>query len=250
MTPEELGFNYKSAGAHTSRSLMTHDLETVLKYILEPSADYETYSNAIIDENCLGKESLKNRSITIRNLKQLYCLDVAFPIWTALRFLYEKDNNSIPLLALLCSFGRDELLRAYLPFLLSKEHGVIIPRTDTEEFYDELYPGRFSPAMLKSLAQNINGSYTLTGHLAGRTKKVRNKPEATTVSVVYAVYLSSLQGYRGMSLLSTDFIKILEINKDEALEQLQIASQKGWVNLKYMGEVLEVNFPHFPKTNN
>ncbi len=249
MIPEELGFNYKLAGAHIRRSLMTVDLDTLLKYIHPQDAPFSDYYEAIVNENCLGKESQSNRKITATNLKYLYSLNNEYPIWTALRFLYEKDNNSLPLLALLCAFGRDELLRAYLPFLLSKEHSVIIPRTDTEQFYDELYPGRFSPAMLKSLAQNINGSYTLTGHLLGRTRKTRNKPEVNTAAAVYAVYLSSLQGNRGMSLLSTDFIKILEINKDEAIEQLQIASQKGWVNLKYMGEVLEVSFPHFPNPN-
>lgn len=245
MTQEETGFNYKSAGAHTSRSLMTHDLETVLKYVTEPVANFDKYNTAIIDENCLGKESLKNRTITVRHLRQLYCLDAAFPIWTALRYLYEKDNDSINLLALLCALGRDELLRAYQPFLLSKEYGVVITRSETEEFYDETYPGRFSPAMLKSMAQNINGSYTLTGHLIGRVKKVRSRPKATTASVVYAVYLGALQGTRGLSLLTTDFVKILELNTGEAIEHLQIASQKGWVNLKYMGEVIEVNFPHF-----
>lgn len=245
MTQEELGFNYKSAGAHTSRSLMTHDLETVLKYVTELPVNFDRYSTAIIEENCLGKESLKNRTITARNLKHLYALDGSFPIWTALRFLYDKDNDSLQLLALLCAFGRDELLRAYLPFLLSKEYGIIIPRTETEQFYDETYPGRFSPAMLKSLAQNINGSYTLTGHLKGRTKKVRSRPQVTTAAVVYAVYLGALQGVRGFSLLSTDFVKILELNTGEVIEHLQIASQKGWVNLKYMGEVIEVNFPHF-----
>lgn len=249
MTPKELGFNYDSAGAHTSRSLMTADLATLINYIQDHTVEFEVYSNAIIEENCLGKESLKNRSITAKNLKQLYTLDASFPVWTALRFLYEKDNNSLPLLALLCALGRDELLRAYQPFLLSKEYGLIITRSETEQFFDELYPGRFSPVMLKSLAQNINGSYTLTGHFVGRTKKIRNKPKATTASVVYAVYLSTLQGTRGLSLLSTDFIKILELNTGQAIEHLQIASQKGWVNLKHMGEVLEVNFPHFPNPN-
>ena len=246
MTLEELGFNYNSAGAHIRRSLMTVDLDVLLKYIKSPQAPYSDYYDAIVNENCLGKESQSNRKITATNLKYLYSLNNEYPIWAALRFLYDKDGESLPLLALLCAFGRDELLRAYLPFLLSKEYALIIPRLETEQFYEELYPGRFSPVMLKSLAQNINGSYTLTGHFKGRTKKVRNRPKATTASVVYAVYLGSLQGARGLSLLNTEFIKILELNNHEALEHLQIASQKGWVNLKYMGEVLEVNFPHFP----
>jgi hypothetical protein len=249
MTPKELGFNYDSAGAHTSRSLMTADLATVINYIQDRTAEFEAYNNAIIEENCLGKESLKNRMITTKNLKQLYGLDASFPVWTALRFLYDKDPESLPLLALLCALGRDKLLRASQPFILAKEHGVIVPRSETEQFFDELYPGRFSPVMLKSLAQNINGSYTLTGHFVGRTKKIRSKPKATTASVVYAVYLSTLQGVRGLSLLSSNFIKILELNTGQTIEHLQIASQKGWVNLKYMGEVIEVNFPHFPVTN-
>lgn len=245
MTTEELGFNYKAAGAHTSRSLMTGDLSSLLNYIPDKSAHFEQYIHAIVNENCLGKESLKNRGITARHLKQLYSLDSNFPIWFALRFLHEKDRDSLKLLALLCAFGRDELLRTYFPFLLSKEHGVTIPREETEAFFEQTFPGRFSPAMLKSLAQNINGSYTLSGHLQGRVKKVRNKPKATTAAVVYAVYLGALLEKRGIEMLHTDFVKILEINEDEALEHLQIASQRGWVNLKHMGQVLEVNFPHF-----
>ena len=245
MTNEELGFNYRAAGAHTSRSLMTADLSVLLNYVSEPSAAFEQYNQAIVDENCLGKGSLKNRILTARHLKHLYALDAQYPTWTALRFLYKKDTNSLRLLALLCAFGRDELLRVYFPFLLSKEHGVTIPREETEAFFDQTFPGRFSLAMLKSLAQNINGSYTLSGHLKGRAKKVRNKPKATTAAVVYAVYLGALLEKRGIEMLNTDFVKILELNEGEALEHLQIASQRGWVNLKHMGEVIEINFPHF-----
>lgn len=247
MDLNEIGFNYDSAGAHTSRSLMSADLETLLNYVTEKTATSEIFKKAIVEENCLSKESLKNSRITYSNLRHLYTLDANYPIWSALRFLYDKEPESLSLLAVLCAFGRDELLRAYPPFLFSKEYGVTIPRPETEEFFDNKYPGRFSPAMLKSLAQNINGSYTLTGHLKGRNKKIRSKPEVTTTSVIYAIYLGYLQDVRGISLLTTDFVKLLEINKYDVIEHLQIASQRGWVDLKHIGDVLEVNFPHFPK---
>ena len=46
-----------------------------------------------------------------------------------------------------------------------------------EQNLESGFPGRFSPATKKSMAQNVNTTWTFGGHLVGRTKKIRELPQ-------------------------------------------------------------------------
>jgi hypothetical protein len=100
-------------------------------------------------------------------------------VFRALRFFWQRDVDGQPLLAALCAYSRDPILRATAPFVLGFQEGATVTREGMEEFIDAQEPGRFSKATLKSTAQNLNSSWTQSGHLSGRVRKVRARAVAT-----------------------------------------------------------------------
>lgn len=241
----KFGFTYGKGGAHIARTYMLEDLEQLLQYLKGPQSSRLVYINAIEEENCLGKRSKKTRSLTSRHLIELYSLDPQIALFRILLYLWERDPDSHLLLALLCTYVRDTIFRETSSFVLSLQIDEIITRVILEKHIEEKYPGRFSPATLKSVSQNINGTWTKSGHLKGKTKKVRTLVKPTPGSIVYALVLGYLTGSRGQLLFSTEYIKLLDCSIEQAISLAEIASRKGWIVYKRIGDIMEVQFPNF-----
>jgi hypothetical protein len=242
--PDRFGFRNQRSGVHSARTMMLEELRLLLSYVDDPQADKSVYVQAIEKENCLSKRSGKTRSLTTRHLVDLYGLDPSITIFHALRFFWKRDPDGHPLLALLCAFARDSLLRGSATFIQNHSPGRIVSRQALEDFIDHQEPGRFSKATLKSTAQNINSTWTQSGHLQGRAKKVRTQAKATPGSVSYALLLGYLNGFRGESIFKTEYAKLLDCSFHHAIELATEASQKGWIVFKHLGEVIEVLFPN------
>lgn len=215
-----------------------------MAYIDYPEADKSVYRQAIDDENCLGKRSGKTRILTYRHLVDLYSLNRANVLFRTLLFFWNRDINGQPLLALICAYARDPIFRATAPFILKFQEGATISRESLEEFIDSQDPGRFSKATLKSTAQNINSTWTKSGHLVGRARKVRSRANPTAGSVSYALLLGYLSGVRGQALFQTEYAKLLDCPVHKAIELAEEASRKGWIVFKRVGDVIEVLFPN------
>lgn len=238
------GFSFNRGGAHTARTIMLEELRTLLSYVDHPEADKNDYFQAINDENCLGKRSVKTRTLTYRHLVDLYSLDRTNVLFRALLYFWNRDIDGQPMLALLCTFTRDSIFRSTAPFILKFPEGATISRESLEEFIDAQEPGRFSKATLKSTAQNINSTWTKSGHLDGRVRKIRTHANPTAGSVSYALLLGYLAGSRGQALFQTEYIKLLDCTFDKAIELAEEASRKGWIVFKRVGDVIEVLFPN------
>ncbi len=237
------GFSLKRGGAHTSRTMMLEDLGVLLTCVDRPEADKRDYRQAIKDENCLGKRSGKNRMLTCYHLVYLYSLDRKKILFRALLYFWDRDNDGRPLLALLCACARDSILRSSASFILRFPQGATITRESLEEFIDNQELGRFSKATLKSTAQNINSTWTKSGHLKGRVRKVRARAHPTAGSVSYALLLGYLTGVRGQALFQTEYAKLLDCAFEKAIELAEEASRKGWIVFKRVGDIIEVLFP-------
>jgi len=240
---ERFGFDFKRAGAHTSRTLMLDELSALLSYLDNANADKADYLKAIDDENCLGKRTQANRKLTHRHLANLYTLDPSVAIFRALLYFWQRDPQGHPLLALLCGYCRDSLLRSTAPFIIQFSEGTVVNREMLEKFIEHQQPERFSPATLKSLTQNINSSWTQTDHLTGRARKKRGHATATPGSVAYALFLGYLMGIRGESLFQSEFTKLLDCSVDQAIELAEVASRRGWIVFKRVGKTIEALFP-------
>lgn len=240
---ERLGFSYERGGVHTSRTMMLAELRAMLSFVDATNATRADYLEAIQTANCLGKRSGKTRTLTFRHLADLYALDPSLLVFRALRFFWQRDLDGQPLLAALCAYSRDPMLRATAPFVLSLQEGATVTRETMEEFIDAQEPGRFSKATLKSSAQNINSSWTQSGHLVGRVRKVRARAVATPGVVSFALLLGYVSGLRGESLFKSDFTRILDCSYEKTIELAEDASRRGWISLKRVGQVVEVLFP-------
>ena len=239
------GFSFNRNGVHSSRTMMLEELTSLLSHVKDPDASKEDYLKAIIEDNCLGKRSGKTRILTARHLVDLYALDPKVPIFRTLRYLWDRDKEARPQLALLCAISRDTIFRASVPLVLDTYPGQRVSREKMEELIDSVEPGRFSKATLKSVAQNINSTWTQSGHLTGRKEKIRSSVVPTCGAVAYALFLGYLQGDRGEGFFQNQYVGILECSAARASELAEEASLKGWIALKKIGTVVDIQFPLF-----
>jgi hypothetical protein len=242
--PTRFGFRLQRSSTHTSRTMMLAELRGLLSYVDHPEAGKVDYRRAIDDQNCLGKRSSKTRLLTSRHLSDLYALDPSLILFRTLVYFWQRDPCGQPLLALLCAYARDAILRSTSSFILPFPEGTTVTRKALEAFIDATEPGRFSKATLTSTAQNINSTWTQAGHLTGRQRKVRAKALPTAGSVAYALLLGYLSGSRGQALFTTDYASLLDVSCEQEMKLAAEASRRGWIVFKRVGEVIEVLFPN------
>lgn len=240
----ELGFRFGMNGPHAARTMMLDDLRILLAHT-SPEATRADYASEVVESNVLGKPTRKARELALRHMVTLYSLDPANPIFRALRRLWPLDEAAQPILALAVALARDPLLRGTQSFFLDQPVGTTVPREVVEDFLNSTYPDRFSPASLKSFAQNIAGSWTAAGILQGRTRKTRVAPPSHPESVTMLLFLSYLEGRTGQRLFSSDWISLLGGSLDELEAQANSASHRGLLVFMNAGGVKEVRFPDY-----
>ncbi|WP_053105408.1 hypothetical protein [Thiopseudomonas alkaliphila] len=243
-TQLKFGFKFGQAGAHASRTIMLAEL-TLLFEATTPNATFEAYREAIEQMNVLNKGTSKTRTLTFRHLVDLYGLDNRFALFRAFRRLWDADEAGQPVLACQLALMRDALLRLSQQKILSLELHEVLPRADMERVFEERFPQRFSAATLRSLAQNINASWTHAGFLTGRSKKYRDEPIVRPANVVFALFAAYLQGATGNRLFISEWLKVLERREEELLELALFASHAGLISFKHASEIIEVGFPNY-----
>lgn len=151
------GYRFGRNGAHSARTMMCDEIAALLDRLPE-RASRADYARAVIDHNVLGKPTQKSRELTLRHLIVLYGLAPELPLFRVFRRLWGRDETARPVLALTLALTRDPLLRASQDFILNKPLGAQVRRVELEELLIARHPDRFSPASMKSIAQNINRS--------------------------------------------------------------------------------------------
>lgn len=239
----EFGFRYTRNGAHSARTIMIDELDLLFAEVEDVHAPHQAYIDAIVTDNCLGKRSEKSRILTAKHLTDLYGLNPDLVVFRLLRFFMERDVEGRAMTAALCAYARDPLFRMTIPYINACVRGAKIGREVLESFLEGNEPGRYSPASLKSIAQNINGSWTRVGHLSGKAIKIRTQANPTVANTAFAIILATLMGKRGIALFESDPIKMLDVPIDRAMELAQQASEKGWIIFKRIGDIIEIGIP-------
>lgn len=239
-----LGFRFSSGGPHASRTMMLDDLRVLLKHVPSGS-ERAVYADAVIQGNVLGKPTRKTRELAWKYLLTLYSFEAGNPLFRALRYLWDAEDAAQPMLALAVALARDPLLRLTQSYYLSREPGTVMPREMMESFLEEQLPGRMSPASIKSLAQNVAGSWTAAGILEGRARKVRAKPYATPCAVAMMLFMGYLEGRTGQRLFTSDWMALLGCSLDELEALANSASHRGLLVFMNAGGVKEVRFPGY-----
>ncbi|MBF0098007.1 MAG: hypothetical protein HQM04_12935 [Magnetococcales bacterium] len=232
-------------GVHTSRTVMLEELARLFDQIEDANADRSAYIRAIEQENCLGKRSDRSRKLTREYLVTLYGLDPNIPLFRVFRYFWQRDPEGRPLLAGICAFARDALLRQSAPFILGLQPNKPFNRSALELFLDDHNPGRFSKNTLSSVAGNLAASWAKMGLLHGSVNRYRTIPRATAGAVSFALFLGHLQGARGDALFAADPVRILDRSLDSLHALTEEASRRGWMVFNRVGKVAEVAFPSF-----
>lgn len=215
---------------------------TLLLEAVPHEATHEQYREAIESSNVLQKATSKTRALSLRHLVDLYGLDPELPLFRVFRRLWSADEGARPLLAFQMALARDPLLRVSVPRLQSLKVGEQLTRESMEQVYQDAFPNRFSPATLRSLAQNVNATWTAAGCLQGRVKKYRSEPEIRPVNVAFALFLAYLQGASGNRLFCSEWVALLGCRQEQLYELARQASYAGLISFKQSSEIVEVNF--------
>lgn len=243
-TLEQAGCKFTPGGSHISRTIMLAELKLVLDAVPSGSPQ-DIYRSAILTLNVLGKGTESTRHKSLRHLRELYALDEAIPIFGLLRKLYTMDSASLPLLAMQVAWARDPLLRATTQLIMDASEDEHVETANLAEELETAFPNQYSELNRNKIARNAASSWTQSGHLAGRARKTRQRIIPTAVAVTMAFFLGDIAGYHGAAVFSNPWCRLLDLSPDRAKALGFEAHGAGLLNLRAVGEVVELRFPLF-----
>lgn len=244
---DPLGFSHASTGAHLARSMMLEELILLVNGTHE-DASRSTIQRAIVEENLLGKPTASSRVKTFQHLRSAYGLNVGAVLWRIFRQFAKKEPRALPLMALVLVYSRDAQLRASFALVHTLKVGQPLPRVLMEQRLEEEFPGVYSAAMKKSTAQNVNTTWTATGHLEGRAHKYRTRPKTHWLATTYAMFVGYLAGVRGQLLLDSVYARLVGVDPQTVAEHLSFASAQGLIRFRNAGGVVETDFTSLLET--
>jgi hypothetical protein len=241
---ETFGLKFSSGGAHISRTMMLAELGAVLANVPQGAAAAD-YREAILERNILGKTTDSTRRESLRRLRELYALDEATPIFGLLRKLQAIDAASLPLLAVQVAWARDPLLRATSPPVMDASEGERVETSSLAQAFEAAFPNQYSELSRNQTARHAASTWTQSGHLVGRANKTRLRITPTIVAVAMALFLGDIAGYHGAAVFSNPWCRLLDLNPDRAKAMGIEAHRAGILNLRAVGEIIELSFPLF-----
>jgi hypothetical protein len=236
----DAGFRFGHVGTHSSRTMMFDELVATLAAV-PVSATAGDYSAAIIEDNCLGKQTVANRRHSLQHLRELYALDPTVPLFRVLSRLWAIDTQGRPLLALLTSLARDPLLLGTAAVIVGLPDGAEFQRTIMRTSIANAVGERLNDSTLEKVIRNIASSWAQSGHLQGRTFKIRRLVQATPAAVAFALYLASAAGFHGQEILTSAWVRVLDCGTSTALELTLEAKRIGLVDLRVAGDAFDLN---------
>jgi hypothetical protein len=201
------------------------------------------YANAVVAENVLGKATESTRKKSLRHLRELYGLAPTLPLFRAFREFLALDAAAEPLLALLCAWTRDPLLRATTPPVFSAAAGEPVSSLALAEAVNDAFPDRYTLLNQRKIGRNAASTWTQAGHLRGLTKKIRAKVDARPAAVSFALWIGTAAGLAGEALLASPWCRLLDLTAVQARSRAGEAHRHGLLNLRAAGSVIEITFP-------
>lgn len=241
---EVFGLKFSAGGPHISRTMMLTELNATLANVPQGS-NIGAYQDAILNRNILGKSTDSTRRESLRRLRELYALDEGVPIFGLLRRLQAIDAASLPLLALQVAWARDPLLRATTPPVIEAQDGERVETASLAQSIEILFPAQYSEISKNQTARHAASSWTQSGHLAGRAKKTRRRVKPPVVAVAMALFLGDLTGNHGYAAFASPWCRLLDLDLDRARAMCIEAHRGGLLDLRAVGDVVELNFPLF-----
>ena len=220
---------------------MLNELRAVLVNC-EPHVTRDDYLFAIQEDNCLGKRTAATRRLSSQRLSELYGLDPDVPLFRVLRRCWYTDREGQPLLALLLALARDPLLRVSASAVLRMRPGEELARQHMTDALRRAVGSRLSDSTLDKVVRNAASSWTQSGHLKGRGRKVRQWVVPTPAATAYALLLGYLAGTRGTALFESLWARALDSPASELQSLAMDARRLGFLDMSHSGGVINVSF--------
>lgn len=201
------------------------------------------YREAILERNVLGKITDSARRESLRRLRELYALDEGTPIFGLLRKLEAMDAASLPLLAVQVVWARDPLFRATTSPVLDASVGERVESVRLAQAFESAFPNQYSEITRNQTARHAASSWTQSGHLAGRANKTRQRVKPAAVAATMALFLGDVCGYHGAAVFGNPWCHLLDMDPNRAKALGFEAHRAGLLNLRAVGEVVELSFP-------
>jgi hypothetical protein len=128
--------------------------------------------------------------------------------------------------------------------ILELPEGTRVSPQMIEEATAKAFPGRYNPTMLANIGRHAASSWQQSGHLQGRSNKVRSRAATHPESTAYALFLGHLSGAGGEALFSTFWTALLDAPAHVLREQARAAARHGWLDYKSLGGISEIDFPY------
>jgi hypothetical protein len=237
----DAGFRWGQRGTHTSRTIMLDELRAVLANC-GPEATRDDYLAAIHEENCLGKRTAATRKLSSQRLTELYALDSKVPLFRVMRRCWYADRDGQAVLSLLLALARDPLLRVTAPPVLRMRPGEELARQQMTDAISRAVGSRLSESTLDKVVRNTASSWTQSGHLKGRGRKVRQSVTPTAATTAFALLLGHLAGARGAALFETLWARVLDAPAGELMRMANDARRLGFLDMSQSGGVIDVAF--------
>jgi hypothetical protein len=234
------GIRSGPVGTHSSRTMMLEEL-TALLSAASPNSRREDYAAAVVEDNCLAKQTAATRKHSLQHLRELYGLDPRVPLFRVLARLWQIEPAGRPLLALLASLARDPLLRATAGVILRMPEGAELQRTAMREALANAVNNRLNESTLNKAGRNAASTWAQSGHLQGRTFKLRRAVRATPFSLSFALYLAQAAGFPAQEIFNSGWVRILDCTPTAGLALAGAAKRLGLIDLRTAGGVIDLN---------
>lgn len=232
--------------AITSHSIGIPEFTRLLE-LLPPDVDLATYEEAVVANNALALATESGRRWRFATLRRLYLLRRNSILFRSLRDLWATDTDGRPMLAALLAMATDTVFRASAATIVHSVPGDEVEVTDFSSSIEAVYPDAYATSTLKKASNNAYASWQQSGHLdaAEAGSKRRQFAECSASSVAYALLLGYLQGARGETLFETTWTDVLDRPRSQLHDLTFAASQRGMLEYRNAGGVIEVGFRQF-----
>jgi hypothetical protein len=244
----DAGFRWGQRGTHTSRTIMLDELRSLLANC-RPDATRDDYLSAIHEDNCLAKRTAATRKLSSQRLSELYAVDPKVLLFRVMRRCWYADQAGQAILALLLALARDPLLRITAPPVLRMRPGEELARQQMTDALNRAVDSRFNENTLDKVVRNAASSWTQSGHLKGRGRKVRQSVTPTAATVAFALLLGYLAGARGTALFETLWAQVLDTPPGELVHLAMDARRLGLLDMSNSGGVVDLSFSRLLATN-
>ncbi len=229
--------------AITSHAIGIPELARLLD-VVPVGAGFDDYERAAVEENVLGMATATGREKRLASLRRLYLFRRDSVLFRALRDLWAVDEEGRPLLAALCALATDSVLRASAGVVVASYPGDDVTVTEFLNAVEAAFPGAYAGSTLQKAADNAYASWQQSGHLGPPEggRKLRQLAVCGPADVAYALLLGHLQGHRGEALFETLWAQVLDQPRSQLYELAFAASQRGMLEFRHAGGVVEVGF--------